>query len=315
MSPLWEQLLDEAPEERVLPWLGGRDLVDGERAGRIAGALPVEHAWIRFRLSGREAHVLGPDDPDPDFGEGRPLVRGFLVGHRLLPDDARVDSDPARFVEQTRPVHLVEGGLERFARVACASLEGGRLVYLHLELPLGPEDEVLAAWLDRRPTVDHVPGVPPALDLAFRFLTRERRRAEERRRRAEEERERERRRREEEERLREELRSSGSGASRRSLARRDFAAAARQALALSGARLLDTREGYRPEERVVRYRFRERRWECVVERDTLRVVDAGICLTDEHTGERGDDRFTLESLPGVVAESLDRDRLVVYRHL
>jgi len=42
------------------------------------------------------------------------------------------------------------------------------------------------------------------------------------------------------------------------------------------------------EELVVTYRFRGRRLECVVDARTLRVVDAGVCLTDHDTHERGD---------------------------
>jgi hypothetical protein len=44
-------------------------------------------------------------------------------------------------------------------------------------------------------------------------------------------------------------------------------------------------------------------------------VDSGICLVDHGTGERGDTRFTLESLPGVVGEAMDLGRLVVFRHV
>ena len=111
------------------------------------------------------------------------------------------------------------------------------------------------------------------------------------------------------------MRATGTGAWRRALARRDFEAAAREALRLSGAELLDARPAYGRGEMIVQYRFRRRRLECVVDRATLRVSDAGICLTDEVTGERGDTYFTLESLPAVVGEAMDRSLLVVYRHV
>jgi hypothetical protein len=52
----------------------------------------------------------------------------------------------------------------------------------------------------------------------------------------------------------------------------------------------------------------------VVDRNTLQVVDSGICLTDHHTGEKGDAYFTLESLPPVVGQAMDEGVLVVYRH-
>lgn len=322
MSPIWEGLL-ASDEERILPWTGSRKVYRRTRAWRIAGDLPAEHGWYRFRTTaGREATLLGPADLDPAFEEGHPVVRGYLAGDRLIPDEARVELDPDRLVEQTRAVYLVEPGLERFSRAVTVVTGDGHLVYMRQEFPHGPEDGVQAAYQDRLPSVDHVPGVTPALDLAFRWLSLQRQRAEERVQRhrqwlAEEElrRAEEEQRREEEERLRRELRTTGSGSWRRALARRDFEAAAREALRLSGAELLDARPAFGRDEMIVEYRFRCRRLECVVDRATLRVRDAGICLTDEVTGERGDAQFTLESLPAVVGEAMDRGALVVYRHV
>jgi hypothetical protein len=53
----------------------------------------------------------------------------------------------------------------------------------------------------------------------------------------------------------------------------------------------------------------------VVHAPTLRIVDAGICLEAHVTGERGDNRFTLESLPAVLEEAIRTNRLVVFRHV
>jgi hypothetical protein len=65
----------------------------------------------------------------------------------------------------------------------------------------------------------------------------------------------------------------------------------------------------------VQFRFARRRFECVVHRATLRVIDSGICLVDHATEESGDDRFTLESLVGVIDEAIRTGRLVVFRHV
>ena len=89
---------------------------------------------------------------------------------------------------------------------------------------------------------------------------------------------------------------------------------ARIALAISGAELLDHREGVHQGEMTIQYRFRNRRLECVCHRDTLRIIDAGVCLTD-HRGETGDARFTLESLPPVIGQAMDERRLVIRRHI
>jgi NAD(P)H-dependent flavin oxidoreductase YrpB (nitropropane dioxygenase family) len=96
--------------------------------------------------------------------------------------------------------------------------------------------------------------------------------------------------------------------------RRTGSEAARAALALAGAEYLDHRASTQAAEVVVRFRLAGRRFECVCERQTLRIIDAGVCLTDERTGEKGDSRFTLESLPGVIQEAERSGRLVVFRH-
>jgi hypothetical protein len=104
----------------------------------------------------------------------------------------------------------------------------------------------------------------------------------------------------------------GDGGKRRELAKYDFEAAARAALAVSGAELLDTRKNARGDY-VVKYRCEGHRLECICD-ETLQVIDAGICLTDHHTGEKGDNYFTLESLPAVVKEADDEGVLVIWRH-
>ncbi len=304
----WRSLLQEAPEERVLPWVGGRRLVDRGRSWKLEGPLPPEHGWHRFSVGGsRKATWLGPGEPDPAFDEGRETLRGYLVGNRLIPDGAAVVPDPACLVDQTVLVHLVERGLERFARALVAREPDGPWVFARLEFPLGPEAEVQQVFADRLASVDGVREVPPALDLAFRFCSFERDEGARRREEA-------RRRREEEERRAEAERLVGTARGRRELAAVDFEAAATAALRVSGAELLDFRDGYGRGEVVVQFRFRRQRFECVVERDTLRILDSGICLVDHDTGERGDTRFTLESLPGVIDQAIREGRLVIFRH-
>ncbi|MFO0750160.1 MAG: hypothetical protein U1F43_31495 [Myxococcota bacterium] len=310
-GPLWRTLVAE-PSERVLPWLGGRVVHAAQRSWRLAGASPPEHGWWRFRVDGgRRAELVPSAEPASmplGFEVGAALVSGYLVGDRLVPDGARVAADAARLGDATRRVHLVEPGLGRFARASAFAEREGALVFVRQELPLGPEPEVEAAYQDRRADLDPIAGVTPALDLAFRWSSRERQRIEDQREAA-------RRAREEAERQQAMVQAIGSGEARRELAAHDFEAAARAALALSGAELLDARPSFQRGEVVVSYRFRGRRLECVVSRATLGIVDAGVCLLDGETGERGDARFTLESLPGVIGQALDEDRLVVWRHV
>lgn len=304
----WRSLLQEGPTEQVMPWVGGRQLRDRGRTFAIEGRLPAEHGWHRFAVAGsRKTTWKGPADADPDYDQNREVIRGYLVGNRLIPDGASVSTDPLRLVAQTVPLHLVERGLDRFARATAAREPEAPWVFVRTEFPLGPEGEVAMAFADGAANLDHLPGVPPALDLAFRFCARERELVELARKEAE-------RIREEEER-RVAARQFGTGVGRRQMAVRDFQTAATAALALSGATYLDHRAAPRRKEVIVLYRFRGQRFECVVDESTLRIVDSGICLVDHATGEKGDTRFTLESLPAVVGQAMDEDRLVVFRHV
>lgn len=310
----WRDLLQSEDETITSPWIGGRSLRSGPRAWSLDGKLPEEHGWVIFSISGRKARLFAQTDPVPEILKY--LACGYLVGDRLVTDDARVDSDPAKIVSHSERVWLIEPGLDRFVRVSAGRThEGGPLVYKCQEMPLGPENDVLQAYLDKKPSVDDVPGVAPALDAAFRMETwqraeAERRRAEAERRRLEEEE-----RRHLEERRLQLIEKLGDGAGRREMAQHDFGEAARAALAVGGAAYLDHRRAIHRAEMVVKFRLDRRRFECTCDARTLQIVDAGICLTDHDTNERGDAYFTLESLPAVIREAERLGKLVVYRHV
>lgn len=311
----WEDLLD-SESDRSLPWLGSRRVHDARRTWTIQGAQPPEHGWYKFSTGGgRHCTWVGHAEPDPSYDTGQAVIRGYLVGDRIIPDTARVDPDPTKLIAQTTPVFCVEPGLDRFTRAVAVKDREERLVYMRMEFPLGPEMEVQQAYQDRSSDLNNIKGVTPALDLAFRWLSQQREVQEERRRELERIRQEEERKRAEEERVAQAMKDGGTALGRRALAARDFEAAAREALRISGAELLDHRPSHAKGEMVVQYRFMERRLECTVDKKTMRVIDSGICLTDHHTGVKGDTFFTLESLPGVVAEAMRLNKLVVYRHV
>ena len=180
----------------------------------------------------------------------------------------------------------------------------------------------MEAFLDGKPSVWHVPGLTPALDAAFRMETfqraeaaRLRELAEKLAREAEEKRARE---------AQRQLifKQLGDGAGRRAMAVLDFGQAAKAALAVGGATYLDHREGAARNEMVVTFRIDRRRFECSCLKNTLQIVDSGICLTAHYDdpdgyepGTKGDKLFTLESLPAVIKEAERAGRLVVYRHV
>lgn len=312
----WRDLIAK-PETLILPWTGGRKVSCRDRFWQVQGRLPPEFGWYEFTVDGgREARIGQQTACDPAFEKGHKLVRGYLVGDRLIPDTARVDPDPAKLIDQTYPVLIAEMGLDRFTRavvVKTLNEAGNQLVYLRQEFPQGPEGDVEAAYQDRKDSIRDIPGVTPALDLAFQWLTYQRAQAEIREREEEARRVEEERRREAAERLAQAMKDTGTGAGRRALAQRDFKAAARAALAISGAELLDVRPSANRGQMVVQYRFRHRRLECEVNAETLRIVDAGVCL-DDHRGTKGDTFYTLESLPAVINDAMNLGRLVVWRH-
>jgi hypothetical protein len=305
----WRDLLGQSSGCLVIPWLGTRRIFtkDG-RALRVVGRTPADFGWYLWEVSGRTATCSQAHEADHDYGESLPKEQGYLVGDRYVRSFCAVNPDLDKMFEETHPVFLIEPGLDRFTHVEIMLDLGGRIIYSQELFPLGPEDEVRRAFIDRKESIGNIPNVTPALDLAFRFATHQRQLLEERR--AELERIRE------EERRREEAaRSMGTGLGRRNLAAQDFDTAARAALAVGNADLLDVRYGRTRREAVVQFRLEGRRFECVAERETLRIVDSGICLEDHHTHEKGDTYFTLESLPGVIRQAIREGRLVVYRHV
>ncbi len=308
----WKDFLQKDDESIVLAWTGGREVRSKDRVFQLEGRLPREFGWFRFHLLRRTLRLMEPAEP----GETYFQVTGYLVGDRLVRDDAVVDPNPATIAQQSEPVLLVEEGLDRFTRLrAGRAFEGGPLIYSAMEFPLGPEDEVTRAFQDRKPSVSDIKGVVPALDAAFRMeswrrVETERLRAEaaERRRKEEEERRKEEQRRELVEKL-------GDGAGRRAMAAVDFDAAAKAALAVGGAEFLDSRPSRNRNEMVVTFRLGQRRFECTCDKLTLQLIDSGICLIDHATGEKGDTYFTLESFPAVIRQAERERRLVVFRHV
>ena len=304
----------------MLPWTGGRTLRGYDRVWTIEGRTPNEMGWYRFSLNGRKAKLVGTSLSDTDRVGW--ILRGYLVGDRIVPDGIRVDPDPLKIIPSSERVLLIEDGLDRFVRISAGRIyEGGPLVYVQQEMPLGAEDEVLSAFLDQKTSVDVVSGVPPALDAAFRMETwqrveAERRRLEEAARRQAEEEQRQR-----EENRRKLVEQLGDGAGRRAMARVDFSQAARAALAVGGAEYLDHKRATQRGEMTVRFRLLNRRFECTCNENSLRIIDAGICLTapydDEEfeQGTKGDTWLSLESLPGVILEADREGKLVVFRHV
>ncbi len=309
----WRDHLQTGDEKLISPWIGGRVLRSRERQWTIEGRLPREFGWFRWKLKNRVATLDGPADKDTVQLDWK--VRGYLIGDRILLDQATVDADPRKIVEQAQVVNVLDDGLDRFSRITAGRIcEDGPLFYDALDMPLGPENDILNAFLDKVASVSHIPNVTPALDAAFRMESFQRSEAERRRAEAERLRRQEEARREQEERRRQLAETLGTGQGRREMAAVDFGEAARAALRLGAAEYLDHRPSGERHEMIVRFRLANRRFECTCNERTLQIIDSGICLTGHESGIRYDDQFTLESLPGVIREAIENDVLVVFRH-
>lgn len=307
----WQDLVEKPNEEVVLPWVGGSSLRSATRIWHVERQ-PQAHGWYRFRKHMRLVRVVEATAPQPELLQH--TSRGFLVGDRIVVDGAQVPPDPATIASYSERVHLIEDGLDRFVRISAGRVyEDGPLIFKQQEMPIGVEDAVMQAFLDAAHSIAQIKGVPPALDAAFRMEVWQREQAEKRRAELERIRLEEEAKRQREERRRQLVNALGDGAGRREMAQVDFDAAARAALAVGGATLLDVRKGYRQNERVVRYRLDGRRYESVCDLQ-MRIIDAGICLTD-HDGEKGDTYFTLESICSVIREADREGVLVVLRHV
>lgn len=302
----WRDLLQKNEvKEIVAPWTGGRALFARSRKWNVDGKLPEEYGWYKFSINANTAKCLELADFP---GELYNTAAGYLVGDRFIPDTVQARPE-IKDLGNFAKVFLIEPGLDRFVRISVGRFnDEGPLIYRMMEMPLGPEEEVLHAFLDDKNTIDNIPGVVPALDAAFRIESWRRKEAEKIRREEQE-------RREKEERRQRIMNSLGDGAGRREVAQEDFATAARAALAVGGAQYLDHRNSVRRDEVIVRFRLEHQRFECTCNKRTLRIMDAGICLTDERSGEKGDTYFTLESLPAVIKQAQRERRLVVFRHV
>jgi len=262
-----------------LPWTGGPTIRDDERSYRLTG-MPRSPGWYRFRIRGRRAEAVAQTEPVFENWTLRQrrgyLSRNSFVDHEgmqelhLLPRD----EPPARFA----PVHAV-------------IWFDGNLLYAGTGFETEVELAVRDAY-EQEHEITQIKGVTPPLAQAFLMDHTERAL----------------RRLAAEEAAREAARAERVENERQRIAERQNSLEGRlvEALHHSGAALLDWRRGRG--HILVRYQLGEARYECLVDPDTLRIIDAGICL------EGADDALNLSSLPSAVQEAIATDQLVVTRN-
>ena len=272
----YTQFLQKPDEVLRLPHFGGKSVCDGKVTYRLREAL--QPGWYQFRKAGRYLTVEKAISPELDAWN-LPRVTGYVFRGRLLTNDSqdRLFGLPA------------EEDLPKFCPVAVRKWFDGHTLYEGQEFETEVETKVREAF-EEEGSIDGVKGVTPALAHVFVLESTQRELAREAERRA-----------------REEVARQKQAAE---LARWQETLEGRISLALShtGAELVNwRRNGQR--QAVVRYRVAGRRFECVIDTESLQIMDAGICLSGT------DEELNLSSLPSAVREAIQSGQLHVFRHV
>ena len=311
----------------VAPWLGGPSIDAPGRRLKLSQP-PPRPGWYRLELKGRIATAQEPADA-PDL-TSLPKVRGFLWRDRLVGDNAK-----------TEPLHLMpEEEPPRFSPITARRWHGDALLFEALEFESEAEGAVREA-LATGTALKTLRSIPAPLRAAYGFAL-----AEQTARRltvpvaaseirahvgriadggvvqaeavirdliAE---------REQTEREMAQLRARLTAAQlcadveharqqrvqERQTRRETPEDRVWRALEKAGARFESSRH-VRNEQLEVVFGFMGERFISLVDEDTLQVLDSGICLGHPPA----DKMITLDSLPAVIKEAIETDRLVILR--
>jgi len=271
----YSQFLQKPDERLRLPYFTGKTVCDDKLTYRLRETL--EPGWYVFSKSGRYLTVEDLIEPQLDAWK-LPKVAGYVFNGRLTGNDfqARLFGLPA------------DEDLAKFVPVSGRQWFDGHILYYGQEFETEIEVKVREAFEEERP-IDELKGVTPALAHVFVLESTQRELAREAERRAREEGERRR--------------------QAAELARWQETLEGRISLALShtGAELINWRRAG-SQQAIVRYRVAGSRFECVIDVQSLQIMDAGICLSG------ADEELNLSSLPSAVREAIESGRLHVMRH-
>ncbi len=271
----YTQFLQKPDEVLRLPYFEGKSVCDDKLTYRLRDVL--QPGWYQFHKSGRYLTVEGPIAPELDAWK---LLRvtGYVMNGRLIANDfqGRLFGLPAN------------EDLPKFTPVLGRKWFDGHIHFYSQEFETEVEAKVREAFEEER-SIEGVKSVTPALAHVFVLESTQRELAREAERRAREEIERE-------HRAAELMRWQQTLEGRISLA-----------LSHTGAELISwRRNGQR--QAVVRYRVAGRRFECIIDTESLQIVDAGICLSGT------DEELNLSSLPSAVREAIESGQLHVFRN-
>jgi|SRR6266850_682659 len=270
----YTEFLQKPDEVLKLPYFEGNSVCDDKQTYRVRP--PLEPGWYQFRKSGRYLVVEGPTEPA--LAEWKlKRATGYVANGRLITNDSSVRLFGLPQDEE----------LPKFMPVSAYKWFDGHLLFNSSEFESETESQVRLAFEDER-SIDGIKSVSPALAHAFLLEATQRALAREAERRA-----------------REEIQRQEQAAQ---LAEWQRTLEGRISLALShtGAELISWRRSGR-EQAMIRYRIGGQRFECVINTDSLQILDAGICL------DGTDEELNLSSLPSAVREAIQTGQLHVMR--
>ncbi len=270
----YTQFLQRSDEVLRLPYFGGNSVCDDKRTYRVRE--PLQPGWYQFCKSGRYLAVESTIAPELDAWK-LPRVAGYVFNRRLITNDSQA---PLFGLPQ-------DEDLPKFTPVSGREWFDGHILYYGPEFETEVEARVRDAFEEER-SIEDIKGVTPALAHVVVLESTRRELAREAERRA-----------------REEVERKKQAAE---LARWQETLEGRISLALShtGAELINWRRQSQ-RQAVVRYRVAGRRFECVIDTESLQILDAGICLSGT------DEELNLSSLPSAVREAIESGQLHVFR--
>ncbi len=271
----YTKFLQSRDETLRLPYFTGHSVCDATRSYRLRHT-PASPGWYVFATAGRFLEIRGQIDPEPEAWKLKSL-HGHFAQNRMITNDRH------------SRLYGIEDGIARFAPVGAAVWYDGNLWFTGEDFETEAEMAVRDAFEDEHSIVE-IKGVVPSLAQAFLLESAQRELAREAVLRAE--------------------REAEQAESARQLAewQRTIEGRIATALAHTGAQLVDWRDDG-PHRAVVRYKLGARKFECVIDKTSLQIIDSGICL------DGTDDELNLSSLPSAVQEAIDTGQLHVYRHV
>jgi hypothetical protein len=272
----YTQFLQKPDEVLRLPYFEGKSVCDDKLRYRLREA--IQPGWYQFRKAGRYVTVENAIPSELDSWKLH-RVNGYAFHQRLIANDFQATLFGLPQDEE----------LQKFTPVSGRKWFDGHLLYYGQEFETEVETKVREAFEEEQ-SIDNIKGVTPALAHAFVLESTQRALV-----------------REAERRTREEAERQKQAAQ---LARWQETLEGRISLALShtGAELVNWRRNAQ-RQAVVRYRLGGRRFECIIDTESLQIIDAGICLSG------ADEELNLSSLPSAVREAIHSGQLHVFRNV